>query len=341
MASTKATLRKGLRWLVRAMLVFSAVARADLYSSPYYYTTNNEKVTITGYNGPGGTLSITNAISGLPVTRIGDGAFSNCASLVRVTIPNSVSSIGVSAFRTCTNLTSVIIPNSVTGIESNAFFRCTSLTDVTIPDNVTSIGAWVFYQCVRLTSVTIPDGVPYIGHAMFDECYRLSSVAIGNSVSNIGPFSFYLCTSLTNVTIPKSVTSIGDGAFNFDRGLKGLYFLGNAPTLLSSSVFLLDTNATVYYLPGTTNWTNPWGNLPTVLWNPQVQPDANFGVGTNGFGFTFTNAGSPTIVVQACTNLLSPGWFDVQTNTLAGGSSYFSDPGWTNDPARFYRFRVP
>ena len=35
------------------------------------------------------------------VTRIGDGAFSVCSSLVSVSIPNSVASIGINAFGDC------------------------------------------------------------------------------------------------------------------------------------------------------------------------------------------------------------------------------------------------
>jgi uncharacterized protein YkwD len=46
-------------------------------------------------------------------------------------------------------------------------------------------------------------------------------------------------------------------------------------------------------------------------------------------------------VVEACTNLVNPDWSSVGTNTLTGGSSYFSDPEWTNSSARFYRFRSP
>jgi hypothetical protein len=30
-------------------------------------------------------------------------------------------------------------------------------------------------------------------------------------------------------------------------------------------------------------------------------------------------------------------WCPVQTNTLTEGSAYFTDPQWTNYPARFYR----
>ena len=103
------------------------------------------------------------------------------------------------------------------------------------------------------------------------------------------------------------------------------------------------TIPTVYYLPGTTGWGTTFGGRPTVLWNPQVQTsDASFGVRTNRFGFTITWASEQlVIVVEACTNLANPVWSPVGTNTLTGGSSYFSDPQWTNYPARFYRLRSP
>ena len=48
-----------------------------------------------------------------------------------------------------------------------------------------------------------------------------------------------------------------------------------------------------------------------------------------------------TVVVEACTNLANPAWHPIGTNTLISGSAYFSDPQWTNYPARFYRLRSP
>ena len=69
--------------------------------------------------------------------------------------------------------------------------------------------------------------------------------------------------------------------------------------------------------------------------------DATFGVQSNCFGFTFTNAGNPTIVVESSTNLTDGIWIPVSTNPLTGGSSYFSDSQWTNYPNRFYRFQMP
>jgi hypothetical protein len=68
---------------------------------------------------------------------------------------------------------------------------------------------------------------------------------------------------------------------------------------------------------------------------------ASFGVRTNRFGFTLNGASNLVVVVEACTNLANPSWSRVETNTLTGGSSYFSDPQWTNYPGRFYRLRMP
>jgi len=83
-------------------------------------------------------------------------------------------------------------------------------------------------------------------------------------------------------------------------------------------------------------------DVPTALWTPQMQTsDASFGVRTNQFGFNINWASGMVVVVEACTDLVNPTWFPVQTNTLTADSCYFSDPAWTNYPGRFYRLRSP
>ncbi len=145
-------------------------------------------------------------------------------------------------------------------------------------------------------------------------------------------------------TIPSSVTSIGNFAFLNDYRVNTVYFEGNAPSL-GSSVF--DDSLTIYFLPGTTGWTSPFGWMPAVLWNPQAQTiDPSFGVRTNQFGFNITGSSNLVIVVESCTNFVNPVWSPVSTNTLntfigTNGTSYFSDPQWTNYPSRFYRLRSP
>ena len=189
--------------------------------SDYNYSINNGTITITGYTGPGGAVTIPSTIDVgvgcvsdyLPVTSIGQYAFDGRTSLTSVTIPNSVTSIGQSAFNFCTSLTGVTIPNSVTSIGNYAFNFCTNLTSVTIPNSVTSFGYGEFLRCYSLSSVTIPISVTSIGDSTFFECFSLTSITIPNGVTSIGGNAFGLCTSLTSVTIPNSVTSIGDAAF--------------------------------------------------------------------------------------------------------------------------------
>src|ERR1019366_6238186 len=109
------------------LLALPAVVQAQ-----YTDATNNGTITITGYTGSGGAVTIPDTINGLPVTSIGSYAFQNYTSLTSVTIPNSVTNIGRNAFQGCTRLTSVTIGNSVTSIGNYAFYYCYSLTSVTI-----------------------------------------------------------------------------------------------------------------------------------------------------------------------------------------------------------------
>jgi len=102
-------------------------------------------------------------------------------------------------------------------------------------------------------------------------------------------------------------------------------------------------------LPGTTGWPTPppepFGGRPTALWAlpyPLILNNGQgFDVQTNGFAFIISWATNISVVVEACTDLVNPDWSPVATNTLTGGSSYFSDPDWTNYPSRFYRLRSP
>ena len=85
------------------------------------YTTNRGTITITGYTGTGGAVTIPATITSLPVTSIGDSAFYSNNSLTSITVPNGVTSIGDCAFAFCENLASVTIPNSVTSVGNYAF----------------------------------------------------------------------------------------------------------------------------------------------------------------------------------------------------------------------------
>jgi len=127
--------------------------------------------------------------------------------------------------------------------------------------------------------------------------------------------------------------------------LRTVYFLGNAPSddPVYPPGFEESFNVTVYYLPGTTGWGATFDSAPTDLWYPLMQSSGpGFGGGPGGFGFTITfGTADIPVVVEACTNLAHASWVPLQSLNLTNGASYFSDPNWTNYPARNYRIRWP
>jgi hypothetical protein len=167
---------------------------------------------------------------------------------------------------------------------------------------------------------------------------NLTSLTLGNSVTRIGTYAFATCYGLTSITIPSSVTRIGQRAFYHDAGVTGVYFEGNFPPL-GYEIFDYyegSWHPPFYYLPGAIGFGGE------VLWNPLIQvSDGSLGVQNNQFGFNITGTNNFTVVVAACTNLASPVWVPLSTNTLVNGSCYFSDPQWTNYSNRYYSLQMP
>jgi hypothetical protein len=111
------------------------LASAAPGQAQFLYSLNGDNtVTITGYRGPNGSVSIPPSINGISVTGIGTYAFFGFTYLTSITIPASVNSIGFQAFCLCDGLTNVTIAGSVT-IGMQAFNACTSLTSIYVSGN--------------------------------------------------------------------------------------------------------------------------------------------------------------------------------------------------------------
>ncbi len=292
-------------------------------------------------------------------TNIGAIGWTNLQFTVRATSASSVLQFGAqddSSYLGLDDISVVPVPPRIpfTFKTNNGTIIITGYTGlggvVTIPTNingrtVTGIGNKAFENLGSLTSITIPGSVTNIGNEAFAFCSALTNATIAKGVVSIGEYAFAF-TSLTGVTIPGSVTNLAEGAFAGCDDLAGVYFQGNAPSA-DSTVFFDDNNATAYYMPGTTGWDDfsAYAWIPAAPWllpNPLIVSNGpGLGVQTNQFGFTIFWATNISVVVEACTNLANPVWRPVATNTLTGGTSYFSDPHWTNYPGRYYRLRSP
>ena len=272
--------------------------------------------------------SLVNSNYSIPnsVTSIEDQAFSYSSRLTTVTIPDSVTTIAENAFG-WGSLTSVTIPNSVTNLGYAAFQQCGSLTNIVLSTNVATIGVGEFADCFALRTIVIPNGVVNIDDQAFNSCVDLTSVSIADSVTNIGVTAFYICRSLKSVVIPNSVTSIGTNAFgncwsltsvtigsgvtNIEsdafQGCSALISVdcqGNAP-MADSTVFLNDTNLTVYYAPDTTGW-NAFASTVGVVTAPE------FGSAAYGGSPTFFYPPSGTNnTLETSTNPASGIWVTV------------------------------
>lgn len=188
--------------------------RSIPYTYIYEYTTSDDGVTITKYNGPYNSPGVLKSINGKDVIAIGNEAFRGNTSLTAVYLYSPISSIGDYAFSGCSNITRVSMPSTVTTIGDRAFYGCSKMTSVSLPSRLTKIGGYGFGYCTGLTSVTIPNSVTQLNYSAFYGCSGLTDVKLGTGLKTIGSYAFEN-TGLTTQYIPKNVTAIGSYAFGY------------------------------------------------------------------------------------------------------------------------------
>ena len=141
---------------IGAFLIMLALP-ATVHAQDFTYESNKDgTLTITGYRGSKGPVTIPSKISGLAVTGIENSAF-RYSSLTSVTIPDGVASIGQKAFAFCTRLTRVAMPSSITNIGNLAFAHCTRLAEVRFKGDAPGLGSDVFKLDDKATIYCLPN----------------------------------------------------------------------------------------------------------------------------------------------------------------------------------------
>lgn len=192
------------------------------------------------------------------VTTIKDGAFSNCYSMKRITIPENVVSIGEYAFdleglKTINGkkgsyaevyakeksiafepvLTykwriegdTLII--SGTGIIDDGAWQYENFKNVIIEEGIEGIDCFTFHDCKNIESLVIPSTLKRVWG--FAGCTNLKSITIADGVEQIDECAFERCQSLEKIVIPDSVKGISLWAFAGCISLKEVVFEGTVP----------------------------------------------------------------------------------------------------------------
>ena len=111
---------------------------------------------------------IPSEIDGIPVFRVGEGAFKGNRKMKKLRFEKGVRNIGAKAFMDCTGLSAVRMSGTIRVIEDEAFENCSSLTELTLPKRLTHIGEKAFAGCTELKKIFIPDSVGMIGEDAFE-----------------------------------------------------------------------------------------------------------------------------------------------------------------------------
>ena len=217
---------------------------------------------------PTGVVVMPATLGGKPVTRIGDHAFYNCATVEKVDIPASVTSVAYDAFLSCPSLADesglVIVRDVVFGYYGES-------AHIALPEGVRAIGYCAFQDNDIVRSISIPTSLAYIdkgglqtstirtifiedikawcniggpgpgvdgGYAIYLNGALLKDLEIPNGVASIGG-AFANVACIESVQIPNSVTSIRNGAFAGCDGMRLIIVSDENPCYKSVNGLLL------------------------------------------------------------------------------------------------------
>jgi len=204
-----------------------------------------------------------------------EGLFSECGSLLAITIPPVVTKMDTKLFRNCTSLATATFEGSAELIEMgygasqaeyglfrdcpvetlnlnrwlsyntdaasrSPFYSIATLKNLNIGENVGVIDKYMFSYCTGLEELYLPDNIESVGLWGFRGCSALKTVRFSGKLSQVSDYGFSECIALDNVVFPESMTSIADNSFSNCTSLKTLD-LGHKLMIIGPSAFKNDT----------------------------------------------------------------------------------------------------
>ena len=164
-------------------------------------------------------------------TKIGDYAFAYCDNLTKANLvlgsatrgsDSEAIYIGASAFSGCAKLGEIFLPENIAYIGSYAFDNTLWLNNLS--DGPAYIGSILYTykgEMPENTTITVKDGTTMICEWAFSSQYNLKGITLPHSIANIGDYAFSY-SGLKSFEIPASVDTIPVGLLSNCSNLKSL-----------------------------------------------------------------------------------------------------------------------
>ena len=171
----------------------------------------------------GSCLKIEKIVIPDSIKYIGDKAFSHCEKLKELKLPGALETIGKEAFSACRKIKAFDLPDSVKEIDCGAFSGCSGIKDFSFPPLIDKVSDSTLKGCVHLETVKLSINTKKIGNSAFDGCNRLKTIAIPEAVVSIDAFAFRGCKNLIGISLPQDLQSIGTLAFQRCELIKSVH----------------------------------------------------------------------------------------------------------------------
>ncbi len=179
-----------------------------------FYGTGKYDVKYIGERAFEGATNISKIVIPSEILQIGDSAFEDAA--VREVTAYS-GTIGNRAFKNCASLLKVEIDaGSTEVIGTECFYGCNRLSSITFPRTVKRIGKGSFAYCAGLNSIDMSgiDQRLVIDDYAFYDCYSISNVDFCDLTTEIGDCVFALESGIsgswTQITFPPRIAGMGE-----------------------------------------------------------------------------------------------------------------------------------
>ena len=188
-------------------------------------------------------LEIPSVINGIPVTKIGDGAFRGC-HVQKVKFPEGLRTIGKDAFSGCGQLSAAAFPDSLMSVGAGAFASCGFHSLHLENTSLAVIPEKCFGWCSGLQKLALPECLLSIENNAFAECRALTRLIVPeNTLTVESPFSSFTGGERRSIAVIGMNTKLVDIC---GLTISGALF-GGKPMVQNLTVYCLPDSAAQRY----------------------------------------------------------------------------------------------